>query len=151
VLDSRRCISYLTIELRGNIPEPHRSGVGDWLFGCDVCQEVCPWNRKAPSTSEPAFQSAPAIASLDLAELLGLTEEEFRRRFRGTALMRAGRSGVLRNAAIVLANQGDANALPALHKALNDAAESVRDTAHWAIRKLAVAGPNNDVDSLAVY
>src|SRR5205823_4958254 len=87
-LDARRCISYLTIELRGPVPEELRPGVGDWLFGCDVCQEVCPWNGKPPAV---AFPSNDDLQALDPIELLGLTEEEFRRRFRGTAITRTKR------------------------------------------------------------
>ena len=102
-LDARRCISYLTIELRGPIPEELRPGVGTWLFGCDVCQDVCPWNRRASPTREPAFESKSDLTSLEPAELLRLSESEFRQRFAGTALLRSKRSGILRNAAIVLA------------------------------------------------
>src|SRR5262249_59084026 len=86
MLDSRRCISYLTIELRAPIPEARREGIGDWLFGCDVCQEVCPWNRKAPATREAAFAPRADLEAVDSIELLGLSEEAFRQRFRGTAL-----------------------------------------------------------------
>ncbi len=107
-LDARRCISYLTIELRGAIPTELRSGVGEWVFGCDVCQEVCPWNRKAPPGTEPALAPAAVGAALDLVELLGLSDDAFRRRFRDTALWRSRRRGLLRNAAIVLGNRGDA-------------------------------------------
>ncbi len=84
VLDARRCISYLTIEHRSSIPEELRTGMGDWLFGCDICQDVCPWNRKAPVTLEPAFQPDPALVSLDAAQLLSLTDSELRQRFRHT-------------------------------------------------------------------
>jgi epoxyqueuosine reductase len=136
VLDARRCISYLTIEHRGNVPEELRPGLGDWLFGCDVCQEVCPWNRKAPPGAEPALQGRPELMTLDLIEVLGLSEEEFRRRFRGTALLRTKRSGLLRNAALVLGNSGDVTALPALRCALEDSEPVVREAARWAIDQI---------------
>jgi epoxyqueuosine reductase len=136
VLDSRRCISYLTIELRGPIPVELREGVGDWLFGCDVCQDVCPWNRKAPRGTEPAWQARPDLMAVDPAELLGLSEEAFRRRFRGTALLRSKRGGLLRNAAIVLGNRGDPSALPALRQALSDPEPLVREAAQWAIDRV---------------
>jgi epoxyqueuosine reductase len=132
-LDARRCISYLTIEHKGEVPLELRAGVGDWVFGCDVCQEVCPWNRKAPPGLEPTLQARPELEKLDLIEVLGLSEEEFRRRFRGTALLRAKRRGLLRNAALVLGNVGDAAALPALRRALEDAEPLVREAARWVI------------------
>jgi epoxyqueuosine reductase len=128
VLDARRCISYLTIELRGPIPEGLRPGVGDWAFGCDVCQEVCPWNRHA--------DAAPGLGALDLAEALALDEEGFRRLFGQTALSRAGREGLARNAAVVLGNTGGAEALPALERALDDPSEVLREVARWAIGRI---------------
>jgi epoxyqueuosine reductase len=106
VLDARRCISYLTIEHRGPIAEELHAGVGDWLFGCDICQEVCPWNRRVPVSTDPAFQPQPDLQSVDAAQLVTLTDEEFRRRFGPTALARPGREGLVRNAAIVAANAG---------------------------------------------
>ncbi|HLJ97209.1 MAG TPA: tRNA epoxyqueuosine(34) reductase QueG [Gemmataceae bacterium] len=133
VLDARRCISYLTIELRGSIPSEHRAAMGDWVFGCDICQEVCPWNRKASTATEPALRPRADLESIDLVELLGLSDEAFRQRFRGTALTRAKRRGLLRNAAIVLGNQGDPAALPALQRALNHPEPLVREAAQWAI------------------
>jgi epoxyqueuosine reductase len=133
-LDSRHCISYLTIELRESIPEELRPQMGDWVFGCDVCQEVCPWNRKIGV--EPGLPAREELDRLDLIELLGLSEEEFRRRFRDTALWRPKRRGLLRNAAIVLGNQGDATALPALRKAAADEDEIVREAAEWAIARI---------------
>jgi epoxyqueuosine reductase len=144
-LDARRCISYLTIELRGPIADALRRPLGDWLFGCDICQEVCPWNRKAPFGQEPAFQQRPELEALDLAELLALSEEEFRRRFKGTALYRSKRQGLLRNAAIVLGNQGDHAALPALERALADPDPVVREAAAWAIEAIR-ARPYIDVN-----
>jgi epoxyqueuosine reductase len=136
VLDSRRCISYLTIELRGPVPEDLRRPMGDWLFGCDICQEVCPWNRKAPPTREPELQPRADLEAIDPAELLGLSETDFRKRFRGTALTRAKRSGLLRNAAIVLGNRGDPAALPALHQAAHDTDPVIREAALWAIQQI---------------
>jgi epoxyqueuosine reductase len=147
-LDSRRCISYLTIELRGPIDQQLRSPMGDWIFGCDICQEVCPWNRKAPPGCEPALQPRPELESLDLVEVLGLTEEEFRRRFRGTALWRARRGGLVRNAAIALGNCGAAAALPALEKALeSDREPMVREAAQWAIGEIAARAARDTATS----
>jgi epoxyqueuosine reductase len=137
VLDARRCISYLTIELRNPIPQELRPGLADWLFGCDVCQEVCPWNRKAPPGREPALAARDDLVALDPIALLGLDEEGFRRSFRGTALTRAKRGGLLRNAALVLGNVGDERALPALRRALQDSEPLVRDAAAWAIERIA--------------
>jgi epoxyqueuosine reductase len=134
VLDARRCISYLTIEHRGDVPDDLREGVGEWAFGCDVCQEVCPWNRKAAPAREPAF--VPAAPLPPLAELLGLDEAGFRARFRRTALWRARRAGLLRNAALVLGNRGDGAAVPALRRALDDPEGVVRRAAAWALNKL---------------
>ena len=143
VLDSRRCISYLTIELRGPIPENLRQPMGDWLFGCDICQEVCPWNRKAPPGLEPALQPRDDLISMDLLQLLTLSEEQFRERFRGTALIRTKRQGLLRNAAIVLGNQEDPSALPALRIALSDSDRIIREAARWAIERIeASKGPH---------
>jgi epoxyqueuosine reductase len=136
VLDARRCVSYLTIEHKGPIPLELRPGVSDWLFGCDVCQEVCPWNRKASAGTEPKLQPQSSLAALDAVELLGLSEEEFCRRFEGTALLRARRRGLLRNAAIVLGNTGDHAALPALRRALTDREATIRDAADWAIAEI---------------
>jgi epoxyqueuosine reductase len=135
-LDSRRCISYLTIELRGPVASDLRPQMGDWLFGCDVCQEVCPWNRKAPVTSEPAWSSRPDLESLDPIELLHLSEEEYRRRFGGTALTRTGRTGLRRNAALFLGNRCDPADLPALRRALADADPVVRDATQWAVEQI---------------
>jgi epoxyqueuosine reductase len=135
-LDARRCISYLTIELKGPVPLELRPGLGDWVFGCDVCQEVCPWNRKAPPAHEPALAQRPDLAALDPVELLGLSAEAFQRRFRSTALARSKRRGLLRNAALVLGNRGDPAALPALRRALDDAEPQVREAARWAIDRI---------------
>ena len=96
------------------MPEELRAGLGDWLFGCDVCQEVCPWNRHSPADGEAALGHRADLAEVDLIEVLGLTEERFDARFGATALARPGRAGALRNAALVLGNRGDPSALPAM-------------------------------------
>lgn len=135
VLDATRCISYLTIELRGPVPDELREPVGNRLFGCDVCQDVCPWNRRA-SAGPAAFPRDPAMQWLDPVELLGLDADAFRERFKKTSLWRARRAGVLRNAAIVLGNGGDERALPALERAMNDPEEVVREAAAWAVARI---------------
>jgi len=132
-LDARRCISYLTIEHRGPIPGELRPGIGDWLFGCDVCQEVCPWNRKAPPTRDPALLPREPPSPV---MLLGLDEEGFRDGFRGSALSRAKRSGLRRNAAIVLGNSGDRSARHDLLHAADDSDPAVAEAAAWALEKL---------------
>ncbi|RMG35904.1 MAG: tRNA epoxyqueuosine(34) reductase QueG [Planctomycetota bacterium] len=133
-LDARRCISYLTIELRDRpIPEDLRGGLGDWVFGCDVCQDVCPWNRHARPTTEPAFEPRPDLNPLELTRLFELDEAAFRERFGDTPLARPGRSGILRNAAIVLGNTGDARFVEPLAVALNDPDAIVRGAAAWAL------------------
>lgn len=136
VLDARRCISYLTIELRGPIPSDLREGMGQWLFGCDVCQDVCPWNRKAPTSGESAFQPSPDLTPADAVELLKMSEVEFRRRFRDTPLWRPGWAGLLRNAAVVLGNTGDAQFIPALVEALNHSEPLVRGAVAWALGRI---------------
>ncbi|HMO15057.1 MAG TPA: tRNA epoxyqueuosine(34) reductase QueG [Pirellulaceae bacterium] len=134
VLDATRCISYLTIEHRTAIPEFLRDQIGDWLFGCDVCQEVCPWNRFSSQTSEEAFSTD--YAQLDLEGLLAMTEEEFRRVFRRTPMWRAKRRGMLRNAVIALLNNPPPNAVRILGNALNDNEPLVREMAAWAMGRL---------------
>ncbi len=138
VLDATKCISYFTIELRDEpIPEEHREGVGEWLFGCDVCQDVCPWNRKAPASTEPAFHPQSDLNPADAAALLSLDDTAFKARFADTPLARPGRGGLLRNACIVLGNTGDATHLDALRAVMNDDEPLIRDAAQWAIDRLA--------------
>jgi epoxyqueuosine reductase len=133
VLDARRCISYLTIELGQPIPRDLRPAMGDWLFGCDVCQEVCPWNHKAPHSDERRFQPLDSLTTLDLAELFELDDAAFRARFRHTPLWRPKRRGLLRNAAIVLGNQRPPAALSALVRGLSDTEPLVRGACAWAL------------------
>ena len=132
VLDATRCISYLTIEHRGEIAGDLREDLGDWVFGCDVCQEVCPWNRKPARAAESRQQTDKSIL---LENLLSLNEEEFRQHYRKTPMWRTRRRGMLRNAAIVLGNQSHTDAEPSLRKACDDEDELVRDAATWALKR----------------
>jgi epoxyqueuosine reductase len=136
-LDSNRCISYLTIEHRGPISRELRPLIGDWIFGCDICQEVCPPAKKGVVTNHPPFQAAtPEAARPSLIPLLHITEEEFRARFAGSPIKRARREGLQRNVAIALGNSGDRRAVPALALALETAAPLVRGHAAWALGRL---------------
>lgn len=126
-LDARQCISYLTIELKESVPDELRPLMGEWVFGCDMCQEVCPWNRHAAFSREPAFAPNRGTNPLDLAALLELDDAGFREQFRGTPLARAKRSGLLRNAAIVLGNRPAPGTRPALDRGSNDADPVVRE------------------------
>ncbi len=140
VLDAARCISYWTIEHRGEVPEEARSLVGDWVFGCDVCQEVCPWNehRATPAKGERsgAFSLPAHRAELDLTALLALSEEEYRNRFRGSPMKRPGRSGLRRNAALAMGNRGTASYIPALERARTSRDPVVRTHASWSLAAL---------------
>jgi len=158
VLDASRCISYLTIEHRSPIPVELREGIGNWLYGCDVCQEVCPWNRKPtrdashitpnnqpqasvdqqsaelePTELEPESQR---FEHIELTALFKINDEQFRQRFRKTPLWRARRRGVLRNAAIVLGNQMQTDSIPALTRGLVDTEPLVRGASAWALGKI---------------
>ena len=135
VVDNRRCISYLTIEHKGAIPHELRPAMGTWVFGCDICQEVCPVNRKAKATSDPNFGRRD-LAALDLIELLDMTEPEFRERFAGTPIMRAKHVGMQRNACVALGNLRDETATPALARALASAAPLVQQHAAWALGRI---------------
>jgi epoxyqueuosine reductase len=136
VLDARRCISYLTIELRGPIPRDLRPLLGTHIFGCDICQAVCPWNRQAPESSEAAFLPRAGFAAPELVPLLRLSGEEFRARFHGSPITRAKRRGLLRNVAVALGNLRDPRALPALEAALYEAEPLIRSHAAWALGRL---------------
>jgi epoxyqueuosine reductase len=141
VVDNARCISYQTIENRGVIPLEMRPLIGDWVFGCDICQDVCPVNRKAEKPLQP-IQKAEAIGisgKLDLAELLGLSEEEFRARFQGTSIMRAKRVGLQKNACVALGNNRDEAGVPALISTLKNAEPLVRGHAAWALGQIATS------------
>jgi epoxyqueuosine reductase len=136
VLDATRCISYLTIEVRGEVPEEHREGMGRHVFGCDVCQDVCPWNRKRRHRGGAPFEPRPGAEAPDLAPLAALAEEAFRERFRRSPVKRAKRRGLLRNVAIALGNAGDAGHRPVLERLAADGDPVVREHAAWGLRRL---------------
>ncbi len=143
VLDARRCISYLTIEHRKSaIPLDLRNGIGEWLFGCDICQDVCPWNRFAPQTALQEFQQNESLNPVDCRELLTLTADEFEARFQASPLSRPGRAGLLRNAAIVLGNAKELSALKELSAAINDEEPMIRGAAAWALGQLQMPPAN---------
>lgn len=136
-LDARKCISYLTIEVKGSLPVENREDTGGWLFGCDICQDVCPWNRKAPLALESSPRPRPELLNADAVEILNLSPRAFAARFANTALHpRPGRRVVLRNAALVLGNTAGIEALPALRQALDDPEEIIREAAAWAIARI---------------
>jgi epoxyqueuosine reductase len=136
VLDSRKCISYTTIELRGAIPEEAREGIGHHLFGCDICQDVCPWNRRAPVSKDVAFQPRSGLVWPALENLLDLSPEEWTTQIRGTPLKRAKVKGLLRNLMVVAGNSGLKSFVPQLRRYLDHEDEHVRSHAAWAIKKL---------------
>ncbi len=140
VLDAARCISAITVESQAPIALDLRPGMGNWIFGCDICQEVCPWNRHAPGSSELTFQPRGSEATLSLAGLLALDEQAFRKRFKGSAIKRAKRTGLLRSAAIALGNKPDPASFPALAAAAADADPVIREAAEWALGRWIEAG-----------
>jgi len=136
-MDSNKCIAYLTIEKRGSIPDEMREGIGHQVFGCDICQDVCPWNRTAPATDKPEFQPREGLVNPALAWLAQISEEGFREKFRGSPVKRAKRSGLRRNALIAIGNSGDGDLLPIAEQASSDPDPAVSDAAQWAMRRLA--------------
>ena len=135
-LDSNRCISYLTIEKRGSIPEEFRAGIGRHIFGCDICQDVCPWNRKAPVTNAIEFEPRPGMVNPALAWLAEMPAEDFRETFRGSPVRRTKRAGLRRNAAIAMGNSANAEFLPLLQTMADDEDEAVAESARWSITRL---------------
>ncbi len=131
-LDATRCISYFTIELRGSVPEAMRNGIGTHLFGCDICQDVCPWNRRADVSEE----FAPIVFAPDLEEMAALTQDEFRARFRATPVYRAKWRGFLRNVAVAMGNSADPKFLGALEKLANCGDTLIEEHARWALGRL---------------
>jgi epoxyqueuosine reductase len=135
-LDARLCISYLTIEKRGDIPDELRSAMGRHVFGCDICQDVCPWNRKAPATSAPEFEAREGLVNPALDWLADMQPEEFRRVFRGSPVRRAKLSGLRRNAVIAMGNSGDNKFVPTLKRLREDSDPAVAEHARWALASL---------------
>jgi epoxyqueuosine reductase len=135
-LDSNKCISYLTIEKRGSIPEDLRASIGRHVFGCDICQDVCPWNRKAPASSAAEFEPRAGLVNPALAWLAEISAEEFRAAFRGSPIRRTKRSGLRRNAVIAMGNSGERGFLPLLEKLTSDEDEFVAQSAGWAKGRL---------------
>jgi epoxyqueuosine reductase len=143
-LDARRCISYLTIEQRGPVPEELRAKMGRHLFGCDICQDVCPWNRRAPASSDAAFAPRTQLVNPSLEWISDMKVEEFRLNFRGSAVKRAKLRGLLRSAAIAMGNSGDGRHLPRLRELAQHEDPDVAEHARWAITRLET---KSDADS----
>jgi epoxyqueuosine reductase len=139
-LDSNKCIAYLTIEKRGAIPEEFREQIGHHVFGCDICQDVCPWNRKAAVTEKPEFQPREGLVNPALAWLAEISEEEFREKFRGSPIKRARRSGLRRNALIAICNSADRSLLPVVERMLGDEDRDISGAAEWAWQQLGQKG-----------
>jgi epoxyqueuosine reductase len=135
-LDSNRCIAYLTIEKRGPIAEEFRAGIGHQVFGCDICQDVCPWNRKAPASAAPEFEARPGLVNPALAWLGEMSAEQFRETFRGSPIRRTKYAGLRRNLAIAMGNSGNQDFLPLLSKMAADPDETVAESARWAVERL---------------
>jgi len=135
-LDARLCISYLTIEKRGEIPDELRSAMGRHVFGCDICQDVCPWNRKAPVTSAAEFEAREGLVNPALDWLAEMQPEEFRAVFRGSPVRRAKLSGLRRNAVVAMGNSGDKKFMPTLKKLSEDPDPVVAEHARWAVATL---------------
>jgi epoxyqueuosine reductase len=135
-LDSNRCISYWTIEHRGPLPPEARRMVGGWVFGCDVCQEVCPWNREPAGAAHPEMELPPERAELDLARLLRLPREEYVERFRGSPMKRAKLAGLQRNAAVAMGNRLESRYVAPLAEALREGEPLVRRHAAWALGRI---------------
>jgi epoxyqueuosine reductase len=135
-LDARRCIAYLTIEQRGPAPEELRAKMGRHVFGCDICQDVCPWNRRAPASSDPAFAPRIQLVNPRLEWISGMNREEFQRAFRGSPVKRAKLRGLLRSAAIAMGNSGERACLPRLRELAQHEDAAVAEHARWAIRRL---------------
>ncbi len=141
-LDASRCISYLTIEKRGAIPEDLREGIGRQVFGCDICQDVCPWNQKTrTTTSERDFRPRALLVNPSLEWLATIGEEDFQSTFRGSPIKRTKRTGIRRNAVVAMGNSGNTDFVPTLRKiAEHDADEVVAEHARWALKKIGPSG-----------
>ena len=136
VIDNEKCISYLTIELRGVIPRKLRTLMGDWIFGCDICQDVCPVNKKALKSNLGAFQQRPGFSTPDLVEILNMEQAEFSRKYKDSPIKRTKLVGLKRNACVALGNNGDPDAITALSIALKTPESLVRIHAAWALGRI---------------
>ncbi len=135
-VDARRCISYLTIELKGSIPLEFRPLIGDRIYGCDTCLDVCPWNRFAAESREISFAARPSTTAMQLRDFLALDDEQFRTLFRGSPIKRIKRRGLLRNVCVALGNVGTAEDLPALERAEADPEPLIAEHAAWAVGRI---------------
>jgi len=135
-IDAGRCISYLTIELKDDIPPQLRPLMDDWVFGCDICQMVCPWNRFAAPDGDPAFSPRENLQQPNLIQELKLMSEDFNRKFKNSPVKRAKRRDYLRNVAVALGNKGSSKDIPALKEALQDPEPMIRKHAAWAIKQI---------------
>jgi epoxyqueuosine reductase len=135
-LDARRCISYLTIELKGAIPIEFRRAIGNRIYGCDDCLAVCPWNKFAREGKLMKSHARKDLEQPDLIELLSLDEKKFKSRFANSSILRTKRRGFLRNVCVALGNVGDKSTLPDLQKIVNDSEELIREHARWAISEI---------------
>ena len=135
-MDATRCIAYLTNELRGSIPEDLRPLMGRQVYGCDICQDVCPWNRRAPATSLPDFETRPGLVNPDLEWLARMSVDEFREVFRGSPVKRQKLSGLRRNVVVAMGNSGDPRFVLILQQLCDDEDAVVAEHARWALTQL---------------
>ena len=140
VLDSRLCISYLTIEIKDKIPLELREGIQNNVYGCDICQDVCPWNKRAHTTDKPGFEPREDLYNPDLSYLSKLSVEEFRKLFKGSPIKRTKRRGLLRNVMVAMGNSGDKDFIPHIKEGLSDDEPLVRAHAAWALWKITDPG-----------
>jgi epoxyqueuosine reductase len=143
-IDCQRCLSYLTIENKNEIPPDLRPQLGNQVFGCDICQQVCPWNRFANQEHDPAFNARPGLPNPDLIAELALGPKEFNRKFKDSPVLRSKRRGYLRNVAVVLGNSGDPAALPALERAFHDKEPLIREHAGWSLEQIQKGKSNQE-------
>jgi epoxyqueuosine reductase len=136
MIDARKCLSFLTIENKKEIPIDLRKQVGNRVFGCDICQQVCPWNRFAGNEYDPAFRGQGDVSSPILVDDLALTSREFNTKFKENPVLRSKRRGYLRNIAVAIGNSGDPAAIPALQKAIGDKEAIIREHAAWALEQI---------------
>ena len=145
-LDASRCIAYFTIEKRGSIPESEREKIGRHVFGCDICQDVCPWNRRAPVGTNAGFEADPSLINPDLTELAQISPEQFRQRLRGSPISRAKYSGFLRNVAVAMGNSGLQECIPELERLAGSEDAVIAEHAVWALARLRAANPESQLE-----